>query len=40
MKRAFMFVALSIVTVAVGMIVISYIPGASTMIASLSKRAA
>jgi len=40
MKRAFMFVALSIVTVAVGLIVISYVPGASALIASLSKKAA
>lgn len=40
MKRAFMFLALSVVTVAVGMIVISYIPGASTLVNQLSKRAA
>lgn len=40
MRRALMFVALSIVTVAVGLIVISYVPGASNLIASLSKKAA
>lgn len=40
MKRALMFIALSIVTVAVGLIVISYIPGANALIASLQKKAA